>query len=108
YPSADAKDAGFVKTPYFHEGQPPPSTLHIGMRLAAGMPITEMSCPSHQIAPEWMGTSAAKLTLDEANAFQGNRDFILRYKLAGEQLSSGMLLCQGKNEHFFIYKTPQH
>jgi len=27
YPSADAKDAGFVKTPYFHEAQPPPSTL---------------------------------------------------------------------------------
>jgi len=103
YPSADAKDAGFVKTPYFHEGQPPPSTLHIGARIAAGMPITEMSCPSHQIAPEWMGTSAANLTLDEPNAFQGNRDFVLRYKLAGEQLSSGMLLFQGKDENFFLY-----
>lgn len=103
YPSADAKDAKFVKTPYFHEGQQPSSTLHIGARIAAGMPITEMSCPSHQIAPEWTGTSAVKLTLDEADAFQGNRDFILRYKLAGEQIGSGMLLFQGKDENFFLY-----
>ena len=103
YPSADAKDAKFVKTPYFHQEQQPSSTLHIGARIAAGMPITEMSCPSHQIAPEWTGTSAARLTLDEANAFQGNRDFILRYKLAGEQIGSGLLLFQGKDENFFLY-----
>jgi Ca-activated chloride channel family protein len=103
YQSDNAKDSGFVKAPYTHEGQPPASTLHIGARIAAGMPITEISCTSHQIAPEWMGTSAAKLTLDEPNAFQGNRDFILKYKLAGEQIGSGLLLFQGKDENFFLY-----
>jgi Ca-activated chloride channel family protein len=31
-----------------------------------------------------------------------NRDFILRYRLAGQQIGSGLLLYQGKDENFFL------
>jgi Ca-activated chloride channel family protein len=41
--------------------------------------------------------------LDEADAFQGNRDFVLRYRLAGSQIASGLLLFQGEGENFFLY-----
>ena len=43
------------------------------------------------------------MTLDEADAFQGNRDFVLRYRLAGDQIASGLLLYQGEGENFFLY-----
>jgi Ca-activated chloride channel homolog len=92
-----------VNSPYFHEGKSPGSTLHISTRIAAGVPIMDLSCTSHQIAPEWQGPSVANLTLDEANPFQGNRDFVLRYRLAGNQINTGLILYQGESENFFLY-----
>jgi Ca-activated chloride channel family protein len=41
--------------------------------------------------------------LDQADPFQGNRDFILRYRLVGEQIASGLILYQGEDENFFLY-----
>ena len=43
------------------------------------------------------------MTLDDADPFQGNRDFVLRYRLAGNQITSGLILYQGENENFFLY-----
>lgn len=100
--SAPNKDA-FVKTPYLHQDTQPTSTLHISARVSAGMPIQDLECPSHQINPLWMTSSTAQVTLDEADAFQGNRDFVLRYRLAGNQITSGLLLYQGVDENFFLY-----
>ncbi len=103
YPSANAKDDKFVNTPYQRKGEQPASSLHLGLHIAAGMPISQLMCVSHQISPEWEGHNAARMTLDEANAFQGNRDFILRYRLTGNKMQSGLLLYQGQDENFFLY-----
>src|SRR5678815_1598064 len=103
YPSAGAKDDSFVKTPYLHEGVNGSSTLHISTSISAGMPIRELTCLSHQIAPEWRSASVAELTLDEADAFQANRDYVLHYRLSGDQMTSGLLLFKGEKENFFLY-----
>lgn len=105
YPSkeSDQKNAGFVNTPYLREGEKPTSTLHINAKVSTGLPIQELSCPSHQIFPQYQNPGVAQLTLDDSDPFQGNRDFVLRYKLAGEQISSGLLLFQGQDENFFLY-----
>ncbi len=105
---ASARESGtkpdnVVKTPYLHEGNKPTSTLHISARISAGVPIQELSCPSHQIFPQYQGPSVAQMTLDDSDPFQGNRDFVLRYRLAGEQITSGLLLFQGPDENFFLY-----
>ena len=92
-----------VATPYLHEGKPPTSTLHISTRIAAGVPIQDLNCISHQVQPLWEGNGVAKLVMDDTDAFQGNRDFIVRYRLAGEQITSGLLLFQGQDENFFLY-----
>jgi Ca-activated chloride channel family protein len=92
-----------VMTPYLHEGTKPTSTLHISTRIAAGVPIQDLSCISHQILPVWEGKGVAQLVLDDTDPFQGNRDFVLRYRLAGEQITSGLLLFQGQDENFFLY-----
>src|ERR1051325_9143310 len=73
------KDDKFVETPYSREGQKPASALHISTRIFAGVPIYDLSCPSHQVSPQWQGQGAAQLTLDDSDPFQGNRDFVVRY-----------------------------
>lgn len=101
--SSARKEDSFVKSPYLHQGNKPTSTLHIGARISAGVPIQDLSCASHKISPLWQSPTVAELTLDEADAFQGNRDFVLRYRLAGNQITSGLLLFQGAEENFFLY-----
>lgn len=92
-----------VKTPYLHQGNKPTSALHISARISAGVPIQELSCASHSILPQWQSSSIANVSLDDTDSFQGNRDFILRYRLAGDQIASGLILYQGEDENFFLY-----
>ena len=101
--NANKKDGRFVETPYLHEGQKPTSALHITTRIVSGVPIYDLTCPSHQINPQWQGQNAAELKLDDSDPFQGNRDFVVRYRLAGDQIASGLLLFQGTDENFFLY-----
>src|ERR1043166_5725974 len=98
-----AKADSNVPTPYLHQGEKPTSALHISARIAAGVPIYDLSSPSHQINPQWQGPSTAQMTMDDSDPFQGNRDFVLRYRLAGDQIHSGLLLFQGQDENFFLY-----
>lgn len=100
--SAPQED-GWVKSPYTRQGEKPSSTLHISARVSAGLPIQDLNSPSHQIVPQWQSPTVAQMTLDDADPFQGNRDFILRYRLAGDQIASGLLLYQGESENFFLY-----
>jgi Ca-activated chloride channel family protein len=44
---------------------------------------------------------SARVTLAPSNG-TGDRDFVLRYQLAGEQVASGLLLHQGQDENFFL------
>lgn len=103
YPSAEAKGAAPVNAPYFHQGEQPTSQLHISARISAGVPIRDLTCSSHTISPEWQGQTIAKFSLDDGNPFSGNRDFILHYRLAGDQITSGLILFQGEDENFFLY-----
>src|SRR5689334_6968635 len=96
------QEDAFIQSPYLHQGQQPPSELHIAARIAAGVPIYDLNCPSHQIFPQWQN-GVAQLTLDDSKPFEGNRDFVLRYRLAGDQIASGLLLFQGADENFFLY-----
>ena len=96
----------FVNTPYLHQGEQPTSTLHITARVVAGVPIQEINCPSHPIFPQFQNPSTAQLTLDDSYPFQENRHFVLYYRLAGNQIASGLLLFQGEDENFFLYMAP--
>lgn len=106
YPSRDSSSPNrdqFVGSPYTRQGKKPRSTLHIKTTISAGVPVQDLSCASHQIVPRWLNPTAAQLTLDDSDPFQGNRDFVLRYRLAGEQIASGLLLYRGEKENFFLY-----
>jgi len=92
----------WVANPYTQAGAAPLSTFDIQVRLAAGMPIGRMSCDTHRAVIAYDGPREALLKLDAAEGMGGNRDFILKYQLAGGQIQSGLLLTQGGDEKFFL------
>ena len=101
--SNQTAESQWIKSPYLHEGNKPTSHLHISARLSAGVPIRDLRCDSHKILPQWETPTIATVALDDAEPFEGNRDFILRYRLAGDQIASGLILYQGEDENFFLY-----
>jgi len=90
------------KNPYLHQGEPPPYTFDITARLTPGLPIKEMTCISHKVDIRYEDRSRATAKLEETEKSGGNRDFILRYRLSGEAIESGLLLYQGREENFFL------
>jgi Ca-activated chloride channel homolog len=104
YPSqeAPAQSSGWVKSPYLHQGEPPSYKLDIATSLAAGMPLEEVASPSHRTNVEWVSDNTARITLDPEEENGGNRDYILRYRLQGQQVETGLLLYPGEDENFFL------
>ena len=100
---AEASDEeAFVKTPYRHEGVPPKSEFHLAGRLSTGVPIQELLSPSHQISSHPAAPGRADFVIADSEQASNNRDFILRYRLAGQQIGSGLLLYEGTDENFFL------
>ncbi len=106
YSNVSEKDAPksehWVASPYQHEGEQPSYTFGMAVDLSCGLPIQEISCPSHKTVVKYTGLNSAAVRLDESEKAGGNRDFILRYRLAGGKIESGLLLYQGKDENFFL------
>jgi len=92
----------WVQNPYLHQGEVPPYTYDITVGLAAGLPIKELECPSHKVAVAFENPTAATITLDPSERAGGNRDYILRYRLDGDRIQSGLLLHRGERENFFL------
>jgi len=92
----------WVKNPYLRQGENPPYAFDLAVNLAAGMPIADLACPSHKVQTHFPSPTLAKVKLDRSENRGGNRDFILRYRLAGGQIQSGLLLSEGDKENFFL------
>jgi Ca-activated chloride channel family protein len=92
----------WVQNPYLHEGEAAPYAFDIAVDVTAGIPIRELVCPSHKVNTSWSGASVAKIALDPSETYGGNRDYILRYRLDGDRIQSGLLLFEGKKENFFL------
>lgn len=97
-----APQDAFVKAPYTHQGELPRSEFHFAGKLSTGVPLQELTSPSHQLLTRESGNGRAEVTLADSDRFSGNRDVILRYRLAGREISSGLLLHQDGDENFFL------
>lgn len=106
YTTKTGKDAGAVdrwtETPFLHQGERPPYAFSLGVRLNAGLPVSEITSPSHKLVISQQNGNSAVIGLDPAEKWGGNRDFILRYRLAGGAIQSGLLLFEGRDEKFFL------
>lgn len=88
--------------PYLQEGTVPTSQYDINVTVSAGVPITALSSSSHKININWDETTTAHVTLTNPLEYAGNRDFILDYKLTGEEIGTGLTLSKNGQENFFM------
>ena len=76
----------------------------IAVELNAGLPIDQMRCISHKIDVDYSSRSRASIRLAPGQRRSANRDYILQYRLAGEEVASGLLVYEDAElgENFFL------
>ncbi|MBN1183410.1 MAG: TonB family protein [Bacteroidales bacterium] len=100
-PEASAPESEkWVSNPYTTEGTKPMYTFDISVNINAGLPVSDVKCISHDANINFDGPSTAAISPKNKN--EGNKDFIVQYRLSGNQIESGLLLYQGKDENFFL------
>lgn len=105
-PEASAPPAEqWIRNPFHRQGEKPAYRFDLNLSLTAGLPIQDLSSPSHKISAQFPAPSQAEIALDPAEAQGGNRDFILRYRLDGRQVQAGLLLYEGEKENFFLLQV---
>jgi Ca-activated chloride channel family protein len=92
----------WIGNPYLHQGEPPTSSFNLAVDLSAGLPIQEISCPTHKVNIAYDGPAFSSIRLDPSERHGGNRDFILKYRLSGGHIETGLLLFEGDKENFFL------
>jgi Ca-activated chloride channel family protein len=77
--------------------------------LTTAVPIQELGSTTHQFDIRAEGPSTTlgaglrtEIALADSERWSGNRDVVLRYRLAGAEITSGLLLYQGGDENFFL------
>ncbi len=71
------------------------------MELTSGVPIASLTSSSHEVAIKYSGKTSAQISLKDEKT-GGNKDFVLRYTLAGGKIETGLLLYPGQEENFFM------
>jgi Ca-activated chloride channel family protein len=97
---ADAKKDGWIESPTTPEGQKETYVFGISATIDSAIPIKEVVSPSHKIKVERPTPERAAVTLDQEGG--GNKDFVLRFRLSGDKIESGVLLYEGGQEKFFV------
>lgn len=92
----------WISTPYLHEGEAAKSDFNIKVTLNSGIPIKDARSETHQVDVHYDSGEQATINLVKSGKGDGNRDFILDYRLAGERVESGLMLYKGKEENFFL------
>jgi len=102
-PEAQAPPADqWVKSPYLKQGNKPTSAFNIAVNITGGVPVEDIACSTHKVKTKWPDRATASVLLDPSETDGGNRDFILKYRLTGKQISSGLMIYKGKDENFFL------
>ncbi|MFO0724169.1 MAG: VIT domain-containing protein [Myxococcota bacterium] len=102
------KAEAWSANPYLQKGAPEPFKSGISAHIRAGMPIQAVTSPSHQVNPNYLSQDSVAVEVNGPDA--GNRDFVLRYRLSGDRIDSGVLLFPGEEENFFLMtmQPPKH
>jgi Ca-activated chloride channel family protein len=94
------RSESWTQNPYLNEGVPEPYRYQLAVSVHAGMPIQEIASPSHKVTPRFTAADTAQLALGAPG--DGNRDFVLRYRLRGGAIQTGLLRFEDRDERFFL------
>ncbi len=101
---ADSSAEGdkWVETSYTKEGQKPSYLFNVNVSLSTAVPLGDIECISHGVSINKNNESQAGISLNDSEKYGGNRDYILRYSLAGKKIETGLLMSENGNENFFL------
>jgi len=77
--------------------------LDVNVLLNSGMTIRDLKCPSHQTDIDFNNRKSASIKLKSPGNDQMGPDFIVRYRLRGDKIETGLMCYEGEDENFFLY-----
>jgi Ca-activated chloride channel family protein len=95
----------FIASGYTPAGAPPSYTFELSGSLSTAIPLQSLESPSHSILTTADNPSLRHFALAASERAGGNRDFILRYRLAGDAIQSGLSLFDSGGEKFFMLQV---
>lgn len=98
-------DSGRITPPVTPKGTRAGHDIALAVRIDAGVPIRDIRSDLHEVEVELV-ESTAKVALKDKNEIP-NRDFVLRYKVAGESIGDAVLThASGKGGFFTLILQP--
>jgi Ca-activated chloride channel family protein len=85
---------------YLKPGERSTHDISLTVDLDGGVPIEEFECQSHQVTRESSAPERITVSLSPADHLP-NRDFVLRYRVAGEQIKSSLLTSRDERSGYF-------
>ncbi|RKZ10086.1 hypothetical protein DRQ32_07550 [bacterium] len=86
--------------PYLAPGERSGHDVNITVELDAGLPIDGVQSLNHAASIQRAGKSAARIQLARHDRIP-NKDFVLRYRVAGEAVKSGVLVHRDGDDGYF-------
>jgi Ca-activated chloride channel family protein len=93
---ANPQSDQWMANPHLSAGEKAPYDWDLQVQIQTSIPIKELTSPSHKITVNYTGASHAHIRLDTNTG--ANKDFVLRYRLAGEKIESGLLVYEEPSE----------
>jgi Ca-activated chloride channel family protein len=97
-----APHENFQANPQQRAGEEPFSAFTLHATVNSGIPIKDTSSSSHRVHVDYRNAYRAEVELLKEDGNGGNRDFILRYQLAGAGIESGLMLYDDGDEKYFL------
>ncbi|MEH2087383.1 VIT domain-containing protein [Nostoc sp.] len=98
-------DASRITPPVVLEGMRSSHNINVTVEIDAGLPISEVRSPSHQLKIEHSG-QIVRIQLAGEDTIP-NKDLILRYQVSGRETQSTVLTqADDRGGHFAIYLIP--
>jgi len=85
---------------YLKPGQRSGHDISVAVDINAGVAIEEISCPSHAVTNSTVTPEKRTVKLNSLDSIP-NKDFVLRYKIAGKTVKSALVTHQDKRGGFF-------
>src|SRR5262249_49741676 len=93
-------DASRINPHVAPEGMRAGHDVTISVIVDAGVPITALHSKSHEILTEQPDAHSALVQLKDLNVIP-NKDFVLRYDVAGKQIENALLAHSNGNDGYF-------
>lgn len=93
-------DADRITPPVLAPGRRSGHDISLQVDLDAGLPVSDIACPTHRVKIHEDGSNKRKIRLEESDSIP-NRDFVLRWSVAGQDTQFGVLSQSDRDGGFF-------